>query len=256
MIRLLPQLALLLMVALAASPVRAERVVTTLSNQDVEVSSSFAGEKLTIFGNIEADTGAPARSVEGPYHAVIVIEGPRQSRVARQESNRLGIWSNTDQVVFKDFPSYYHVLASGKLADLADPVLLTELKILPEDQARFAADADWWKATVFGRELVRLMTARGLIGIDEQGVQFLSETAYSARMTLPSDITNGPFVAHTYVLKDGAIVAEDVQGFSVRKVGFERFLGNSARQYALPYGLVCVLLAIGTGWLGGVVFRR
>jgi uncharacterized protein (TIGR02186 family) len=249
-------LALLLLAAvLAPLPARAERLVTSLSNQDVEVSSSFAGEKLSFFGNIEADAGASG-SPAGPFHVIMVIEGPLLSRVTRQESNRLGIWSNTDQVVFKDFPSYYHVLASDRLRDIASIVLLTEKKVLPEDQARLAADAGWWKGTVFGRELVRLMTARGLVGIDEQGVQFLSDTAYTARLTLPSDITNGPFIAHTYVFRDGAIVAEDAQGFSVRKVGFERFLGNAARQYALPYGLVCVLLAIGTGWLGGVIFRR
>ncbi len=235
-------------------PARAERLVTSISNQDVEVSSSFAGEKISFFGNIEASAGGPP--ARGPYQVIMVIEGPLLSRVARQQSNRFGIWSNTDQVIFRNFPSYYHVLASDRLNDIASVVLLTEKKIMPEDQARFTADADWWKATVFGRELVRLMTARGLVGVDEQGVQFLSDTAYTARVTLPSDITNGPFIAHSYVLKNGVIVAEEVQGFSVRKVGFERFLGNAARQYALPYGLVCVLLAIGTGWLGGVVFRR
>jgi uncharacterized protein (TIGR02186 family) len=248
-------LLLLALIGLVPVPARAERLVTSLSNPEVEISSSFAGEKLTMFGNIEPDVGTPGLA-QGPFHIIIVIEGPLQNRVTREQSNTLGIWSNTDQVVFKDFPSYYHVLADTRLTDIASVIVLSEKNILPEDRARQAAQSDWWKATIFSRELIRLMMQKGLVGVEEQGVQFLSDTAYTARMTLPSDITNGRFVAHTYVFQEGTIVAEDVQGFTVRKVGFELFLGNAARQYPLPYGIVCVLLAIGTGWLGGVVFRR
>ena len=36
----------------------------------------------------------------------------------------------------------------------------------------------------------------------------------------------------------------------------ERFLELAATQQPALYGIACVLLAIGTGWLGGVVFRR
>ena len=146
---------LLLIVFLATAvtlPARAERLVTSISNQDVEVSSSFAGEKISFFGNIEASAGGPP--ARGPYQVIMVIEGPLLSRVARQQSNRFGIWSNTDQVIFRNFPSYYHVLASDRLNDIESDVLLNEKKILPEDQARFTAEADWWKATEIGRELV------------------------------------------------------------------------------------------------------
>ncbi|MDP3315795.1 MAG: TIGR02186 family protein, partial [Devosia sp.] len=61
---------------------------------------------------------------------------------------------------------------------------------------------------------------------------------------------------HTYLFKDGEIIARKTNGFSVRKIGFESFLGLASRQQPLLYGLVCVVLAVFTGWLGGVVFRR
>jgi uncharacterized protein (TIGR02186 family) len=109
---------------------------------------------------------------------------------------------------------------------------------------------------VFGTELVRLMTEQRHMGLTENGVNFMSNTAYSARVTLPSDVANGPFIAHTWVFKNKVLVAEHSEGFTVRKSGFERFVAVSAQQYPLIYGLVCVLLALGTGWLGGVVFRR
>ena len=52
----------------------------------------------------------------------------------------------------------------------------------------------------------------------------------------------------------GAVLVKD--GWAVQSIGFERFLALSAVQQPLLYGLVCVVLALFTGWLGGVLFKR
>jgi len=252
-IRLVALLALLL---LAATPAQAERLVSQISNDSVEITSSFDGERMTFFGTIAPDTGSGQKFVEGPFHVVVVVLGPTQNRVARQKTNFLGIWLNSDQVEFSNFPSYFHVLSSGRLADISDVVTLTTNFILPESHTLVANGADWWKGAVFGRELVRLMTEEGLFGVQENAVNFLADNFYSARLTLPSNAPPGPYIALTYVFKDGAIIARKSEGFAVRKIGFERFLALSAVQQPLLYGLVCVILALFTGWLGGVVFRR
>ena len=239
-----------------SSSARAERLVVVLSNETVQVTSSFAGETLSIFGNIEPDTGGPERFVEGPYHVIVVIRGPTIDRVAREKTNVLGVWINTQQVVFEDFPSYFKVISSGSLESITDPATLAVESILPEAQAQFSEEAGWWDSAIFGRELVRLMTEKGHYGLNEGGINFASNTVFSARLTLPSDTPPGPYLAHIYVFKDGQIVAKRVEGFGVRKIGFERFLGTSAVQYPLLYGLASVLLALFTGWLGGVVFKR
>lgn len=251
---LVPILALL--AALLPHSVQAEKLVATLSNEQVAISSSFAGETLTLFGNIEPEAGAVQRFVEGPFHVVIVIIGPLQDRVARLKQRRLGIWMNTEQMVFDDFPSFYHVLSSGKLADITDQETLDRLAIPPEAQTRLAATPGRADAVMFGHELVRLMTEEGYFGVNEQGVVFRSNTFYSAQLNLPSDVTPGPYLARTYLFRNGAVIAEHSDGFSVRKIGFERFLGLAAQQQPLLYGLTAVFLALFTGWLGGVVFRR
>ena len=249
-------LAGLVALLLMTHPAQAERLISTISNQTIQINSSFDGETVTLFGSIEPDRAKGETAISGVYNAIIVIEGPFISRVARQKTNVAGIWINTDQVVFERFPSFFHVLASDRLTDITDIVTLTVKNILPDTYALQSAKAAWYKAVVFSRELIRLMTERGLFGIHEQAVQFLSNTTYSGRLTLPSDIPNGLFIAHTYVFKNGQMVAEGSDGFSVRKSGFERFLGLAAVQQPLLYGIVCVCLALGTGWLGGVVFRR
>ena len=253
MIRLAVALAAMLMLAL---PVQAARLISQVSNDTVEITSSFSGERMTFFGQIAPDAGAAARYVEGPVHVVVVVLGPTQTRVARQKTHNFGIWINTDQVEFDNFPSYFHVLSSGRLSDITDITTLTTNYILPEAHTLVANDAGWWKTAVFGRELVRLMTEDGLFGIQENGVNFLSENFYSARLTLPSSAPPGPYIALTYVFQDGQIIARKSEGFAVRKIGFERFLALASVQQPLAYGLICVVLALFTGWLGGVVFKR
>jgi uncharacterized protein (TIGR02186 family) len=252
---LLPFVSVLLALTLSG-PVRAERLVSTLSNDTVQITSSFSGETLSIFGNIEPDTGSEQPYVEGPYHVIVVIRGPTVDRVAREKTSVFGIWLNTQQVVFEDFPSYFRVISSGRLGEITDAATLAVEDILPEAQARYSEDAGWWNSVIFGRELVRLMTEKGLYSVNESGINFLSDTVFTARVTLPSDTPPGPYLAQTYVFKDGQIVARRSEGFAVRKIGFERFLGTSAVQYPLLYGVVSVLLALFTGWLGGVVFKR
>lgn len=252
--RALAALAAFLLILVA--PVQAERLVSQLSNDSVEITSSFDGERMTFFGSIAPDAGSDQKFVQGPFHVVVVVLGPTQNRVAREKTHNFGIWLNTDQVEFDNFPSYFHVLSSGKLTDITDVTTLTTNYILPEAHTLVANSGDWWKGAIFGRQLVRLMSEEGLFGMQENGVNFLSESFYSARLTLPSNAPPGPYLALTYVFKDGEIIARKSEGFAVRKIGFERFLALSAVQYPLLYGLVCVILALFTGWLGGVLFKR
>lgn len=251
------RLAVLLAFALAfAMPAQAERLISTLSNDTIEITSSFDGERLTFVGNVAPAAGSERRYVEGPFHVVVVVLGPTQDRVARRMTHNFGVWLNTEQVVFPRFPSYFHVLSSGRLREITDVTTLTTNFILPEAHAMVPNQAGWWETMVFGRELIRLMTEERLFGVQENAVNFLSETFYAAQLTLPANAPPGPYIAQTYVFKNGEIIARKSEGFAVRKIGFERFLAQSATQYPLLYGLACVVLALFTGWLGGVIFRR
>ncbi len=237
-------------------PASAARLISGISNDSVEITSSFDGERLTFYGTIAPDVGASERTVSGPFQVVIVILGPTQDRVARRMTNNFGIWLNTEQVQFRRFPSYFHVLSSRRLLDIADIALLNANYILPESHAMVPNPAGFLRTLNFGRELIRLMSEEGLFGVQENGVQFMSDTFYQAQLTLPSGAPPGPYIAQTYVFKDGQIIARKSEGFAVRKIGFERFLAQSATQFPLFYGLACVILALFTGWLGGIIFKR
>jgi uncharacterized protein (TIGR02186 family) len=249
-------LALAGLFALVAVPAGAEQLVSQVSSDEVAITSSFAGETLTLFGSIEPEPGATQRYVEGPYHIIVTVTGPLQTRIARKKTSQFGIWINTEQAEFEAFPSFYQVLSDAKLDSITNPIVLAEKAIPLDSRAIGETEAPYPASEVFRTQLVRLMQAKGQFKLNEQGVIFRSDTFYFAHVALPSDAPPGPYLAHTYLFKNGQIIAEKTNGFSVRKIGFERFLGIASRQQPLLYGLVCVALALFTGWLGGVVFKR
>jgi len=242
--------------SLFAAPAGSEQLVSQVSSDEISITSSFAGETLTLFGTIEPEPGAVQKFVEGPYHIIVTVTGPLQKRVARKMTNQFGIWINTEQAEFSEFPSFYQVLSDTRLENITNPITLAEKAIPLDSRLIGKTNAPYPDSEVFRTQLIRLMQNQGQFKLSEQGVIFRSDTFYFAQVSLPSGAPPGPYIAHTYLFKDGQIIATKSNGFSVRKIGFERFLGIASRQQPLLYGLVCVILALFTGWLGGVVFKR
>jgi uncharacterized protein (TIGR02186 family) len=250
-------LSILLATLLAyALPASAQRLVSKLSAQEISINSTFTGESLTLFGNVEPPIGADGREVEGPFDIVIVIQGPSITRVVRRKSPQFGVWLNAEQVEFTNIPSFYHVLATGPLEKITDPETLSAEGIGLDFQVVPLATDNPAEDKLFANELLRLMTKAKMYGLKDRRVSFLSETFYNARLILPANVPNGTYLAKTYLFKNGDIVDERAERFVVRTTGAERFFGNAARDYPLAYGLATVLLALFTGWLGGVAFRR
>jgi hypothetical protein len=60
-------------------PANAERLIASLSQHRVMVTSSFTGSEVALFGGIERDTGnLPLR---GSYDVAVTVTGPRQNMV-------------------------------------------------------------------------------------------------------------------------------------------------------------------------------
>jgi len=253
-LRALPLVLAILLAGVEAA--HAQRIVGTLTERVVAITSTFVGQTLTLFGNVEPSLGSPQRHVEGSFDIVLVIRGPSSNRMARRKTQTLGVWINTEEVAFPGFPSYYRILSSAPLETIADTETLVEAGVLAPLTSPVSPPQGNGDPALFEAELVRLMTENGLFGVDPRGVVFQSNTLFSARITLPNNVPNGTFIAETYLFQNGEQVAKRTESFIVRKVGFERFIGDLALNQPLIYGLLCVALGVFTGWLGGVVFRR
>src|SRR5215510_6684033 len=120
--------ALVALFALAsATPAAAERLVASVSNHRVQVSSSFTGEELVLFGSIEHTPNDPQR--RGGYDLIATVSGPRQNLETFRRDRVLGIWVNVDSRVFDNVPAYLAVLANRPLDMITNAEMLRRLQL-------------------------------------------------------------------------------------------------------------------------------
>ncbi len=251
-------LAALLAAAGPAAPAAAERLIASLSNHRVMVTSDFTGEELVLFGGIEPDAGSRPR--RAGYDIVVTVTGPRQTVVNFRKARMLGIWVNSDSRVFENAPSYLAVLSNRPLESIANPETLRRLQLgldntpLPQRASINIADAA--SDDPFRIAFIRLKIENMLYREASNGVTFLAPSLFRASIPLPAVVPVGIYEVDVRLFADGAQIARSPAPFEVYKWGFEQVVTSAARDHGLLYGLVTAMMALATGWLASVVFRR
>ena len=244
--------------AFATAPARAERLIASVSNHRVTVTPNYAGEELVLFGSIEKDSSTPAS--RSNYDLVVTVSGPRADMVARRKERRFGIWINNDSRQFLQVPTYLALFANRPFDDIASAeverrqqlglnnVLLTQ-RVGPDYADVVPDDA-------FRKAFVRLQKQHGLYREDTAAITFLTPTLFRTGIPLPGQVPIGTYDVEIKLFSNGALVTKADTAFEIVKVGFEQFVANSARQNGLVYGLVTAALALMTGWMASIVFRK
>ncbi len=246
--------------ALAASavPAAGERLVSSLSNHRVEVKSTFTGDELVLFGGIEQD--ASSRPRRTGYDIVVTVTGPRQTMVTFRKSRALGIWYNADWRVFENAPAYLAVLSNRPLDAITNTEALRRLQLglefFPLPQRASVNIADSASDDPFRVAFLKLKADHGLYREVSNGVTFLTAGLFRASIPLPAEVPVGTYEVDVKLFADGAMIARAPAPFEVYKSGFEQVVTNAARDHGFLYGLVTSLMALFTGWLASVVFRR
>ncbi|MCH2487901.1 MAG: TIGR02186 family protein [Erythrobacter sp.] len=224
-------------------------LVPEVSQHEVQVRQGFTGTELLLFGAI---IDPIAQRTGGRYDIVVVLKGPSEPIRVREKERIAGVWLNAEDTDFRSAPSFFAVASSRPIERIVDEktaaiyefgtsyIQLSPSGVIDtEEQARFAAG------------LVDLKTRQGLYTEQVGGVRISEEVLYQARIELPSNVTTGIYTAETFAISRGRVLASATAEVAVRKVGFERFVENSANRHGLVYGLVAVILSIGMGWAAG-----
>jgi len=248
----------LVLVLAGAAPARAERLIASVSNHRVTVTPNYSGEELVLFGSVEKDAQTPERLTG--YDLVVTVRGPRADMVTRRKERKFGIWINTDSRQFLKVPGYLALFANRPFDAMASPevqrrqqlglnnVLLTQ-RVGPDYGDVVPNDA-------FRSAFVRLQSRHGLYREDTSAVTFLTPTLFRTGIPLPAAVPIGTYEVEIKLLSDGALVTKTETAFEIVKVGFEQFVAASARQNGFVYGLVTAAMALMTGWMASIVFRR
>ncbi len=249
-----------LLCSISATTANAEDLQIGLSDEGVSIESNFAGTDVAVFGAIEG--AEPLAIARDAYDIVVVIQGPPQNVVVRKKERKLGIWVNGNSRSFSDVPSFYTVASTGPLSEITTAETLRMLQLgfdniqMRPSSVSDAGEDSAAEQAVYKESLSRLRVANELFVEDIGGVDFLSKTLFRARLKVPANIPIGHHRARAYLFRDGEFIITRSVLLEVAKSGFEQQTYNLAHRNGLLYGLLAVFIAIFTGWLASVVFRK
>lgn len=245
------RLALLAFFVLCA-PARAQDLVAGLSQDQVEINSSYAGTSIVVFGAIE---GRDEESTE-PRDVVVVIRGPVADMTVRRKARIAGIWINRDQMTLYGMPAYYYIASTRPLAKIAGPETLGRYQLGLANVAplsmstRYEPKGEPFRVAAVGER------ARDGLYAETQSVEFLSFSLFRVRIPIPAAAPRGQYTVEAYLFRDGTVTSAQSTPLFVDQTGLERRLHRFAHTDPLVYGLSAVFMAMFLGWLSSLMIRQ
>ena len=251
--------------ALALPPPHDAAVSAALTETRVEVTSGYHGARIVLYGAVFN----PQRK---PSDVVVVVRGPERPIRLVRKVRLAGVWLNSRPVVFEGAPGFYMAASSRPLSEIAGFGVLRRASI-GVDHLRIEAPQEARTVTSYGirdvvvsrlgadylewrRAVIRLMEKSRLYTVDPKGVRYVDRGLFRAEIDLPVEAPIGRYETEVWLFQDGKPVSMRARALTVAKVGIERRLYDFAHLAPWLYGAVCVLLALLSGWLASVLFRR
>ena len=242
---------------LAALPARAEKLIVSVSNHRITVTPNYFGEELVLFGSVEKEANTPANRT---YDLVVTVAGPRADMVTRRKERLFGIWINKDSRQFLQVPSYLAIFSNRPIDAIASTEVQRRQQLGMNNVVltqRVGTDyADVVPSDPFRAAFVRLRMQHGLYRESSSAVTFLTPTLFRTGIPLPAEVPIGTYTVDIKLFAEGQLVTRAETAFEIVKVGFEQFVATSARQNGFAYGLATVAMALMTGWMASIVFRK
>ena len=242
-----------------------KQIVADLSDSHVDITSSYHGTELLLFGAYE---GMPGDDI------ILVVQGPATDIVQRRKAKRAGIWVNVETMVWQQAPSFYHVFTTDDLLSIADEKVLDKSTVGPlSGGLAFIAGKDHSGNGHGGGEtastgpalignaeqqsnLRRNMEANGLWQVLPSSIVTQQDMLFRASLSLPSNVPPGDYSVRVLHFRDGVALSERVTDMDVRKAGLSALIYRFAHDYSVFYGIFAIMFAVASGWLAAAAFRR
>jgi len=248
---ILHKVILVLGLALLTSTAEAKgTLVADLDQKEVGITTDFNGTELLLFG---------ALSKNSNDQIAIVISGPPKSMALRRKDKVAGIWLNTENAKLIGIPSFYHVLSTRPLEEIASPEERQKIRLgyeyipltLASGSRIEEGEAEEWKEA-----LIRNMEISELWDKRPGSIQVLEGVLFRTNVVLPANVIPGQYEVRVMHFSNGVMVNEDISTLEVAKSGLSATIYNIAHDYAPFYGIFAIIFAVASGWLAAVAFRR
>ena len=229
---------------LTASQVR-DALIADLSSREIAITTGFAGTELLLFG-----------AGDGAGDIVVGVRGPKRREIVRRKERIAGVWVTGRSVAFDQVPAFYFLASTRPLNEIATAAVFapkrigaTNLYIVPQSRVDIGR-------TEFRRALLRNKVQSGLYNEVQGAVKVMGGRLFRTRVFFPSNVPTGSYAAEVYLLRGGVIVSDQSTPLVVRKVGLESDIFQFAHQHSALYGIIAIVIALGAGWMAGMVFRK
>lgn len=240
---------------LLAGSARAEALIASVSSHQIQITSNYTGDQVTVFGLVERDGRTVSRG--DPYDIVITVRGPQRMLLVRQKERLGPIWINRTQRRFPESSVFLMVASNRPLNEILSPeaALRDRIGLFNAQRSQVMAEIDPDRQR-FREAMVRLLEDKGLYVEAERGVTFLSPALFSSPIDVPATAPTGTYEVEVILYAGGVQLARQTTNFEVIKTGIEQRLATGAHDRPLLYGLATGALALLFGWLASVIFRR
>ena len=220
--------------------------------------ADFTGADLVLFGAIEQDSASVGRP--NGYGVVATIIGPRRATVVWRKQRIVGLWVNASSRTFVEPPSFLSIVANRPFDTIASSAVLRRQRIglqyFPLPQKIEGDIGELGPDDPYRQALIDLKTEQRLYRQRANGITFLTPSLFRAAIPLPASVPIGEYEVEAKLFAGGAVIWSETSAFEIIKTGAEQFIAYAARDYSLFYGLATTALALMTGWLGSILFRR
>jgi len=227
--------------------VRAQDIVTDISQDEVELRHSFTGQELILFGAIRSADIVVTEETD----VVIVITGAKRAQIVRKKEQVMGFWVNSEGQRLEAVPEYYALASTRPLAEIADVEELFRLKIGLEHQVFGHQEG----LEEYAKGLIRVKQKAGLYQVATEQMELQSETLFRADFFFPANVPSGTYTATAYLFQGGKLIGRSDKEIKIDKAGFERIIYDLAQNQSWLYGLMAIIIALFAGWLAGFITR-
>lgn len=227
-----------LILLLLSMPANAEsEAVADIAEDFIPVTQDFDGAHMTVFGALQSKRS----------DIVVVFEGPPAKALVRAKEKQFGIWVNGEAETLEPVTSFYAVLTSKPLKEVAEEAELTKLGI---GLKSMNLDGNAAKGFMDSRII------KGLYYEYENSIKIRDNRLFRADVILPPNVPVGSYKAKIFEFQKGNLKASRETSFKIAQVG----LGSQIRRLALQspalYATLSILLVLLIGGTAAHAFRK
>lgn len=216
-----------------------------IAQDRIEVEVNYSDSRVVVF----AATPQPENPTSGLAVALVGPQAPQ--RMIRRTA------AGDQRIAFVAAPLVFAIGAEKQVEDsvssetMIQAGLNAQASALPRIDQLLSPDLDAWRAA-----FVNLKMEQGLYTFGRTEFRHFDGGLRRATIDLPQNAPPGEYTVRAVAFRDGRMVGESRQTFTLARSGLDATLFDLSRQHGLVYGFVAVLFGVLVGGIAAWVGRK